>query len=249
MFVAKNRLAIFEVRLGIHDLTNMPLPIGRYYAKYRLQGTTGATPKKSIKHHAVYWEYQARHRVEMIIGKDGLLSSCMLVVKVKREERQGKSSTMGVLNLDLSQYAALPNEVSRRYLLEDSKVNSNIRISVNMSLLEECDPFRTPPINRAQFLSELDEIATDFSCPGGPDVSSTTANSHSSHTTSLHKSGIPTTLSNGESRSFLPIDDSDLEDLAPFKRSAKKNDDIIDNLFSKPRIRPLAAVHPKQRAT
>ncbi|KAJ1674811.1 hypothetical protein EV182_002519 [Spiromyces aspiralis] len=243
LFIPKNRLAIFDVSLGIIDLTNMPLTVGRFYTKYRLQHDSSTTPKREIRQHSVYWNYWQQHRVEIVVGKDGMLSPCVLTVKIRMESRTG-NATMGVLRLNISQFASLTDVFTRRYLLEESKVNSTIKIAVKMALREDCDPFRTPPINRKQFLSEVDEIVPEIPYAPTQEVSSTAGNSRSSRTTSIQQSGFPTTLSNGESRSFLPIDDSDLEDLAPFKCTSKRNEDIVNDIFTKPSQRQYAVSSP-----
>ncbi|KAI8999794.1 EEIG1/EHBP1 N-terminal domain-containing protein, partial [Gaertneriomyces semiglobifer] len=137
LFVPKSRKVKFEATCVFEDLTNLPYVSGLYFIKWKIKnGSSGTSAKSTVKDHVVTWQSQFRTDVTMVIGKDGVLQPCELVILVKQVVNAGKSSEdVGMVSINLAEFAASPSS-SRRYLLQESRVNSILRLTVNMKLLK-----------------------------------------------------------------------------------------------------------------
>ncbi|KAJ3173943.1 hypothetical protein HDU87_007265 [Geranomyces variabilis] len=107
----------------------------------------------------------------MVIGKDGVLLPCELVLSVKQTVNAGKSTEdVGMVTLNLAEYAtggggggassagsAPPpraTSTSRRYLLQESRVNSIMRVTVAMKLVKGDATFKVPEITARDLSTE-----------------------------------------------------------------------------------------------
>ncbi|KAI9502200.1 hypothetical protein BX070DRAFT_235867 [Coemansia spiralis] len=145
---------------------------------------------------------------------------------------------VGTLTINLSEYALLSGS-SRRYFLQESKLNCTLKISGP-------DSYQVPALDRSMVLTDLnDMIANEGNSSRAARENSSMGNSFGSkqHSTknnlrnansgsSIHTN---TTRSNtteaSQSRALLPIDDTNVRELAPFQRSSKKNQQIVDDVF------------------
>ncbi|KZF22174.1 hypothetical protein L228DRAFT_261383 [Xylona heveae TC161] len=161
-FVPKARRPKFELRLKILDLNNVPLVSGTSYVKWHLPLSTsaehrGRTSKSMIKEHKVIWDYEKTLHVRLVVDKHGMLQSSEIhfeVVQVYASGSKGESITLGLVKLNLAEYVAESdtNDESamvRRYLMQDSKINSTLKISIYMKLLEGEKNFIAPPLRSA----------------------------------------------------------------------------------------------------
>ncbi|UZO15052.1 uncharacterized protein OCT59_006489 [Rhizophagus irregularis] len=135
LLVPKNRKVEFEVEVFIQELANVPLVTGLYYVKLKLKNgekSNSMTSRAPIKDHSIFWNYKLENFVQIVIGKDGVLMPCELNLKIKQELNGGKEiNNIGKLSLNLSEYVGL-NAMTRRYLLQDSKINSTLKLTINM---------------------------------------------------------------------------------------------------------------------
>ncbi|KAJ3195977.1 hypothetical protein HK101_010483 [Irineochytrium annulatum] len=70
----------------------------------------------------------------MAIGKDQMLLPCDLLLYIKQEVNGGRSSEdVGMVAINLAEFADTKSTM-RRLLLQDSRVNSVLRIRIDMSL-------------------------------------------------------------------------------------------------------------------
>ncbi|PKK77008.1 hypothetical protein RhiirC2_653709 [Rhizophagus irregularis] len=131
LLVPKNRKVEFEVEVFIQELANVPLVTGLYYVKLKLKNgekSNSMTSRAPIKDHSIFWNYKLENFVQIVIGKDGVLMPCELNLKIKKELNGGKEiNNIGKLSLNLSEYVGL-NAMTRRYLLQDSKINSTLKV-------------------------------------------------------------------------------------------------------------------------
>ncbi|KAJ1666190.1 hypothetical protein EV178_002586 [Coemansia sp. RSA 1646] len=152
---------------------------------------------------------------------------------------------VGTLNINLSEYALLPGS-SRRYFLQESKLNCTLKLSIHVSQVSGPDSYQVPTLDRSMVLTDLnDMIANEGNSRAVRENSSmgnslgsrqhsmknnmrNVANSGSSVHTSTTKSN---TTETSQSRALLPIDNTNVRDLAPFQRSSKKNQQIVDDVF------------------
>ncbi len=79
----------------------------------------------------------------MIIGKDGYLQPCDIVIQVKQEVNGGKGvSDLGNVVIDLSECInpvksnSTSSSVTRKYLLQQAKVNSAIRVTIKADIIK-----------------------------------------------------------------------------------------------------------------
>ncbi|PKC61632.1 hypothetical protein RhiirA1_348549 [Rhizophagus irregularis] len=128
--IPRNRKVQFELEILIEELANVPLVAGLYYIKWKLKNgkkTNGITERALIKYHSIVWRYKLHNSVQIVIGKDGVLVPCELSIK---ELNGGKEvNNIGKLLLNLSEYVGL-NSMTRRYLLQDSKINSTLKVNI-----------------------------------------------------------------------------------------------------------------------
>ncbi|KAJ1661138.1 hypothetical protein IWQ61_000008 [Dispira simplex] len=158
-FISKNRLVHFDVTITLHNLVNVPLVSGTFFAKWRIKnGTTssGYTRRAPISDHRVDLGYQISKKLDLVIGKDGVLSNCELYLQVKQETNQDSPRTLGVLTLNLAEYAQ-EGEVTRRYLLQESKSNSTFKITVHMKQTGGDTKYTTPTLKKNALL-QFDDI-------------------------------------------------------------------------------------------
>ncbi|KAJ3158254.1 hypothetical protein HDU86_002963 [Geranomyces michiganensis] len=173
LFVPKSRKVRFEASVLLHDMSNLPYVSGLYFVKWKLKngGTAeGATAKTVVKDHTVTWEQPFSLSPQMVIGKDGVLLPCELVLLVKQTVNAGKSTEdVGMVTLNLAEYAPAgggggggaagthqqrSTSTSRRYLLQESRVNSIIRVTVSMKLVKGDATFKVPEITARDLSTE-----------------------------------------------------------------------------------------------
>ncbi|KAJ2899422.1 hypothetical protein GGI21_001227 [Coemansia aciculifera] len=113
------------------------------------------------------------------------------------------------------------------------------------------DGYDVPPLDRSMVLTDLNDMITnEGSARGGRENSSmgnslpskqhSTARNNRKPATSASSVHSATTRSNttetSQSRALLPIDNTNVRELAPFQRSSKKNQQIIDDIFLSPTL-------------
>ncbi|KAI9794528.1 MAG: hypothetical protein M1816_004415 [Peltula sp. TS41687] len=167
-FVPKNRRPKFELHLKIYDLNNVPLVSGTAYVKWHLAHSAsadhrGRTPKSNIKDHKVQWEYERTIPVRMTVDKNSMLQECEICFEVLQEYAQGAKGErilLGNVKLNLAEYvdgdgagAGEAGEgeegTTRRYLMQDSRINSTLKISIAMKQIEGDRNFFAPPLKSA----------------------------------------------------------------------------------------------------
>ncbi|KAI8801717.1 N-terminal C2 in EEIG1 and EHBP1 proteins-domain-containing protein [Cladochytrium replicatum] len=179
---AKSRKASFECSVLIAELANLPFVSGQYFVKWKLKGPTivrGVSQRETVRMHSVVWNFPLVLEPTLTVGKDGILLPCELQLTVKQvssllpsipfrdirdrheciltlfvqEVNNGKSSEdIGSITINLAEFAR-SNEVNRRILLQDSKVNSVLRVVISMSFLKGDSQFSLPPITNRHSIS------------------------------------------------------------------------------------------------
>ncbi|KAF2403618.1 hypothetical protein EJ06DRAFT_504834 [Trichodelitschia bisporula] len=160
--VPKNRKPKFELLLKIIDLNNVPYVTGKFFIKWQLPQSTaaehrGRTHGFSIKDHRVTFHYEQRIPVRMVIEKNGMLQETQIQFEVMHEVMNaGKAERilLGNVKLNLAEYVEASEHegedaVSRRYLLQDSKINSTVKITLYTKQVEGDRNFIPPPLKTA----------------------------------------------------------------------------------------------------
>ncbi|KAJ2865942.1 hypothetical protein GGH94_001865 [Coemansia aciculifera] len=210
LFVPRARLATFNVQLRIEDLNNVPPLNGLFYVKWRLQDYSGSTPRAPVVNREVRWSQAVEKSADISIAKEGVLAPCELKISIKQ-------------------------------------------LSICVSQSGGPDSYDVPPLDRSMVLTDLNDMITNENNARGGRENSSMGNSFSSKqhsaahnyrkpansATSVHTN---TTRSNttetSQSRALLPIDNTNVRELAPFQRSSKKNQQIIDDVFFSPPTLP-----------
>jgi len=177
--VPKNRKPKFDLTLQIIDLTNVPLIYGTASVRWHLPSSNaaehrGRTDKAPILEHKATWDYCKEISVRLTIDKTGMLQECALHFEILQEFHEGGRGgrvRLGDVKLNLAEYARLPEDaitdrdplqdenedggITRRYLLQDSKVNSTLKIGIKMKQTEGDTNFIAPPLKSAMVIGGI----------------------------------------------------------------------------------------------
>ena len=140
--------------LQVIDLNNIPLTSGTVHIKWRLPSSStaehhGSTDKAVVVDHRAQWNYEKRLHLRLTIDKNHLLQPCELHLEVIQEfatGSHGEKNFMGRIKLNLAEYADKSDDeegIVRRYLMQDSKINSTLKLSVIMRQTEGDRSFHT----------------------------------------------------------------------------------------------------------
>lgn len=132
----------FHVTLAIHDLTNVPLVSGLVHVRWHLRDslrseTRGRTGRALIRDHRVTWDYEVEWSVRLAVDRGRKLGSATLELQVFQETQGGRERhSLGSLTADLAEHAGNRGlRDTRRYLLQDAKVNATLRVSLTLAQL------------------------------------------------------------------------------------------------------------------
>jgi len=226
LLVPKSRKVDFEVNVFIHDITNVPLVSGVYYVKWKLKYSSserGFTQKAPIRDHTVQWSFLFQSIAELVVGKDGVLLPFELRLDVIQELHGGRDThIIGNLVLNLSEYVG-NDAKSRRYLLQDSKVNSMLKLSIVLKQRNMDVEFTVPPMKKQLIMADVstmiverDNIAARLQLPLGSS-SSINVGSASSETNHQRSQGLqrsPSSTSLVSLNAASGLNDSTLATLA-----------------------------------
>ena len=97
----------------------------------------GKTEKVVIKDHKVTWDYERTIQLRVTADKNGLLQDTDIDFEIMQEYAagaRGERISLGTLKLNLAEYVDGSYEadggVTRRYLMQDSKINSTIKVLI-----------------------------------------------------------------------------------------------------------------------
>ncbi|KAG9582652.1 hypothetical protein KCU86_g15482, partial [Aureobasidium melanogenum] len=162
--VPKARRPRFDLKLKIYDLNNVPLVSGTCFVKWHLPSSSaaehrGRTTKCNIKDHKVVFDYEKQTPVRLVIGKDQMLQELWIHLEIIQEyssSGKGERITLGNIKLNLAEYVDTNDHnhdseegVTRRYLMQDSKINSTLKISLQLKHLEGDRNYYAPPLRTA----------------------------------------------------------------------------------------------------
>lgn len=172
-FVPKNRRPKFDLHLRIIDLNNVPLASGSSFIKWHLSHSTaadhrGRTDNCPVRDHKVVYNYDVLLPVRLTVDKNGMLQESWIEFEVVQEygagSGRGDRITLGHVKLNLAEYveaselAAAPGEesgVKRRYLMQDSKINSTLNLGIYMKQTEGDKNYIAPALKTAQVFSGI----------------------------------------------------------------------------------------------
>jgi len=171
-FVSKSRRVRFDLTIRVIDLNNVPLVSGTSFIKWHLPSSTaaehrGRTEKCAIRDHRVAYDYDKRIPVRLTVGKDGMLQECQVHFEILQEYGaggRGERIRLGDVKLNLAEYVEASDHptspggatsgqgdegVVRRYLMQESKINSTLKLGIQMRHLEGTKDYYAPPLRTA----------------------------------------------------------------------------------------------------
>ncbi|KAF7592556.1 hypothetical protein BBP40_012716 [Aspergillus hancockii] len=169
--VPKNRRPRFELGLRIIDLNNVPLVNGTAFVKWRLPSSSSAehhghTDKAVIIDHRAYWNYEKTLQVRLTIDRSQSLHECEIHFEIIQEFEAGIGDTknfLGRIRLNLAEYVDKSDDdegIVRRYLMQDSKVNSTLKIGLAIRQVEGDRNFTTPPLKSAMVFGGITGVVS-----------------------------------------------------------------------------------------
>ncbi|KAJ2452961.1 hypothetical protein EV183_002546 [Coemansia sp. RSA 2336] len=169
----------------------------------------------------------------------------MFYAKWRCQTHSGTSSRVPVANQQVQWSHAVRRTVDipvgRDGVLAPCELRIAIRqLSISISQTGGPDDYDVPPLDRSMVLTDLNDIVTSESsvrprdaASGGNSLSSTHPSRRTAHlSSSSHSTGRSATTETSHSRGLLPIDNTNIRELAPFQRSSRKNQQIVDDIFS-----------------
>ena len=133
----------------------------------------GRTEKRPIKDHKVSYDYEAKLPVKLVVDKNGMLQESFIELEVIQEYTGGgkpERITLGNVKLNLAEYVEQSElsrvvegdepGITRRYLMQNSKINSTLKISVFMRQIEGDRNFVAPALKTAQVFSGIAGIVS-----------------------------------------------------------------------------------------
>ncbi|KAK8221335.1 N-terminal C2 in EEIG1 and EHBP1 proteins-domain-containing protein [Phyllosticta capitalensis] len=164
--VPKHRRPKFDLQLRIIDLNNVPLVSGTSFVKWYIPGSTaaehrGRTERRAIKDHKVFYDYEKHIPIRLTIqNKTKLLEDSWIHFDVLQEYGSGGKHdriTLGKVQLNLAEYIEASEHeadesegVVRRYLMQESKINSTLKVGIYMRQIEGERDYIAPPLRVAQ---------------------------------------------------------------------------------------------------
>ena len=135
--LGKRYAATYQVQLQIHDLNDVPLNTGKLYVKWKWhengRSESGFTAHREVADNEVIWEQAYEYRVDIYVSrKTKLAEDHILRLSVRQETKSGKShSRIGVVLINHTEFLST-NQSTRRHLLKESRVNSSLKVTINM---------------------------------------------------------------------------------------------------------------------
>ena len=113
---------------------------GAAYVKWHLHNSTkgdarGRTDKALIKEHKVNWRYERTvSNIRMTVDRNGMLNEQLVMFEINQEYSGRERIMLGTVTLNLAEYAGVEKE-TRRYLMQDSKINSTLKVALELAVL------------------------------------------------------------------------------------------------------------------
>ncbi|KAJ5774375.1 hypothetical protein N7457_009271 [Penicillium paradoxum] len=130
------------------------------FVRWRLPSSSatehqGNTEKSILSDHRAYWGYEKCLQVKLTIDRALVLHECDITFEVIQEFTSSaisQKNVLGKIKLNLAEYVDKTDEdegIIRRYLMNESKVNSTVKIGIAMRQLEGDRNFTTPHLKSA----------------------------------------------------------------------------------------------------
>lgn len=150
---------------------------GSSFIKWHLPHSTaaehrGRTDRRAIQDHKVFYDYEVKLTVRMTVDKNGMLQESPIDFEVIQEYSgggRGERISLGDVKINLAEYveqselnntSAEEPGITRRYLMQNSKINSTLKLSIYLRQIEGDKNFVAPPLKTAQVFSGIAGIVS-----------------------------------------------------------------------------------------
>jgi hypothetical protein len=150
----------------------VPLVNGASFIKWHLSHSAaaehrGRTESCPVRDHKVLYNYAMVIPIRLTVDKTGMLQESLIELEVVQEYTgagRGERISLGHVKLNLAEYVeqsdlapAAGDEpgVTRRYLMQDSKVNSTLKLGIYMRQTDGDKNFIAPALKTAQVFSGI----------------------------------------------------------------------------------------------
>lgn len=161
--------------LHIIDLTNIPLVVGKVFVKWHLPSSSsadhrGKTDRSPISEHRAAFDFTKELSIRLTIDKNLSLQPCEIHFEILQEYHEGVRGGrvhLGNVTLNLAEYTTA-NEtnaddepegengmITRRYLMQDSKVNATLKIGIGMKQVDGDTNFIAPALRSAMVVGGI----------------------------------------------------------------------------------------------
>jgi hypothetical protein len=89
-----------------------------------------------------------------------MLSDLNLIMEVHQEYGDRERILLGIVRVNLAEYAGLEKE-TRRYLMQDSKINSTVKVGIEMHQIGGDTNFQAPQLKGAQVFAGIAGIINE----------------------------------------------------------------------------------------
>ena len=165
--LSKSSRPKLKLHLQIHELSSIPLVTGQVFVKWHILHSSrgecrGKTDRVPIIDHKAGWtDYRKECTFKVGIGKGGVLQERMLIMEVWVEMISGRERLrIGNVAVNLSEYASVKSE-TRRYLLQESKMNSTVKVTISVVHVEGSRDYTTPPLKKAQMFHGITNLLAE----------------------------------------------------------------------------------------
>lgn len=171
-FVPKSRRPRFELILKIIDLNNIPLSSGTGYVKWSLPSSSasehhGQTSKACLQEHRACWNYERLLPIRLTIDRNQVLQDCEIQFEVFQDFDsgiKGDKCLLGRIRLNLAEYVDSSDDnesITRRYLMQDSKINSTLKVGITIRHVEGERNFTTPALKPAMVFGGIAGVVAE----------------------------------------------------------------------------------------
>ncbi|KAJ3856499.1 hypothetical protein EV368DRAFT_32361 [Lentinula lateritia] len=156
------------VSLSITPITsNSALPTPSIAGVESYSNTRGMTPFYKLKDHAVVWDHDLDVIIKMDIDRETseLLPNEFKLVVMQRvipgDPDAPRNPRLGALYLDLSEYAGVGKEVTRTYLLRDTKMNATVKLTIYLEYFGGDTNYIAPLLPKAEIFNGVADLLDD----------------------------------------------------------------------------------------
>ncbi|KAJ4001631.1 hypothetical protein F5050DRAFT_1802952 [Lentinula boryana] len=153
--------------LSITSITSSNVPATPTSTVEAYSNTRGMTPFYKLKDHAVVWDHHLDVVIKMDVDRETseLMPNEFKLVVMQRvipgDLDAPRNPRVGALYLDLSEYAGVGKEVTRSYLLRDTKMNATVKLTIYLEHVGGDTNYIAPPLPKGEIFNGVADLLDD----------------------------------------------------------------------------------------